>query len=95
MEDRLSKLGYKKSREVNILYYPKEAWYTKPYGRAEDINIVIYLEDGIIKEDFCYVEPNGEYTFHSQEGIDSLYSKLTEALRILKKDLEVFTDVKD
>ena len=95
MEDRLSKLGYKKSREVNLLYYPKEAWYTKPYGRAEDVNIVIYLEDDIIKEDFCYVEPNGEYTFHNQEGIDSLYSKLTEALRILKKDLEVFTDVKD
>ena len=95
MEDRLSKLGYKKSREVNLLHYPKEAWYTKPYGRAEEVNIVIYLEDGIIKEDFCYVEPNGEYTFHSQEGIDSLYNKLTEALKILKKDLEVFPDVKD
>ncbi len=95
MVDRLLELGYKKSREVNLLYYPKEAWYTKTYGRAEDVNIVIYLEDGIIEEDFCYVEPNGEYTFHSQEGIDSLYSKLTEALRILKKDLEVLVDVKD
>lgn len=95
MDNKLLKLGYKKSREVNLLYYPKEAWYTKPYGRAEDVNIVIYLEDGIIEEDFCYVAPNGEYTFNSQEGIDSLYSKLTEALRILKKDLEVLKDVKD
>lgn len=88
-ENKLVELGYKKEREINIPKFPpKETWYVKKYS-SEDIMIVIYLQDEKIDEDFCQVEIKGHYGFSDQTIIDNLHKLLTEALIILKKDLEV------
>ena len=94
-ENKLVELGYKKEREINIPKFPsKEIWYTKKYS-SEDISIVIYLEDGKIDEDFCQIEIKGHYGFSNQTIIDNLHKLLTEALIILKKDLEALKNVKN
>ena len=96
LEDKLTMLGYKLHHEVNLRHYPKEALFVKAYDRTEDVMISIYLEDGVFDEDFCQVELNdkyGKYGFSDQSAIDVLYTKLTEALKILQKDLEILKNV--
>lgn len=87
LRKKLTALGYKHKNT-----YKEETWFIKQYDEAEDIMIVIYIENGIIDPDFCQVEIDDKRGFLHQSVIDHLYIKLTGALKQLHSDLRILTE---